>query len=298
MEDNARSVWAGGLPTIFKLAATSVTSLVPPRALIMCLPRQSLLPFVCDDLCKHFAPFTPAVGSTLWFEHEGVPLRWQVPIGVLFDLLVGATTAGPACWEITVHFQSFPPELLQAARSEAELVLVNALKESCYLLCNSAMPVMALSKGEQENIFAAMCHKGNAHLGFCTYRTAQVQIEQAIAGVLHAAGCLRPRWVPLRIYFSPTDWRQLPMPPSLQDGSPATMREALALNLPEELMTLILKDSSLSREVASRDDGGMDHAGPPKILVQGVNVPLETSISWLWATCRHPDGWLYVSVVA
>ena len=54
------------------------------------------------------------------------------------------------------------------------------------------------------------------------------------------------------------------------------MREALALNLPEELMTLILKDSSLSREVASRDDGGMDHAGPPKILVQGVNVPLET----------------------
>ena len=116
-EEGARCVWEGGLPTVFTLAASSVTTLAPPRDYTMCLPRQSLLPFVFDDLRKHFEPFAPPMGGELWFEYDGVPLRWQIPIGVLFDLLVGehAAVCDRLPWRITVHFQAFPAETLMRA---------------------------------------------------------------------------------------------------------------------------------------------------------------------------------------
>ena len=36
---------------------------------------------------------------------------------------------------------------------------------------------------------------------------------------------------------------------------------------------------------------------PPKVLVQGLVVPLTVRLDWLWEACSHPDGWLYACVV-
>ena len=140
--------WLGAVPAVFRLAPDEVCGIRPPRPFHLALPRQSMLPFVCEAVRAHFAPFGPPLGGELWFEHSGTPLRWQLPIGVLFDLLVGeegdASAALP--WAITVHFASFPSHtLLKATRAEAEAVLLNALKESCYLRCGSALPAMSLS---------------------------------------------------------------------------------------------------------------------------------------------------------
>ena len=93
----ARSeVWRGHLPTVFTLAPDEVATVHQPRAFAACLPRQTLLPFVCDAVRRHFEPFGPPMGGKLWFAHEGTPLRWQLPVGVLFDLLVGLLDWNPA----------------------------------------------------------------------------------------------------------------------------------------------------------------------------------------------------------
>ena len=45
------------------------------------------------------------MGGEMWFEYESVPLRWQIPIGVLFDLAVGEETNREDVlpWKITVQ---------------------------------------------------------------------------------------------------------------------------------------------------------------------------------------------------
>ena len=65
---------------------------------------------------KHFAPSVSAnlQENPMWFEVNGAPVRWHLPVGVLFDL--AATTQDPsapggACtapWNVTVHFDKYP----------------------------------------------------------------------------------------------------------------------------------------------------------------------------------------------
>ncbi len=47
----------------------------------------------------------PPGEDTPWFEAEGLPLWWQVPLGVLYDLLTDGETRP---WRLTVR----PPESL------------------------------------------------------------------------------------------------------------------------------------------------------------------------------------------
>ena len=50
-DDAARAaVWRGALPAVFELATDEITTVVPPRAFQLCLPRQTLLPFVCEGV--------------------------------------------------------------------------------------------------------------------------------------------------------------------------------------------------------------------------------------------------------
>lgn len=42
----------------------------------------------------------------MWLEYDGQPVRWHLPIGVLFDLYVNPEVQLP--WNITVHFGKFP----------------------------------------------------------------------------------------------------------------------------------------------------------------------------------------------
>lgn len=321
----ARSeVWRGHLPTVFTLAPDEVATVHQPRAFAACLPRQTLLPFVCDAVRRHFEPFGPPMGGKLWFAHEGTPLRWQLPVGVLFDLLVGEEAdEGALPWNITVHFQSFPSgTLLQqdANAREAERVLMNTLKEACYLRCGSALAVNSLSPANQQRLAASLASGDHP-----AYLEAFSAVSEAIA----KSG--RPRALPVRIYTAPDSWRQLPLPPTRIDGSPATLLDALREALPSVFGEAAAplapapavrgsaeaagggaassSEASAESEKGAVQGGGERSAGEGesralvgaagagcRVLVQGVRVPLGTSLDWLSSACAHPDGWLHVSV--
>ena len=48
----------------------------------------------------------------MWFEANGAPLRWHLPVGVLFDLAAAQDAKDvSACttpWNVTVHFDKYP----------------------------------------------------------------------------------------------------------------------------------------------------------------------------------------------
>ena len=240
-EAAAAESWRGALPCVFCLAADEVATLRPPRPYCICLPRQSLLPLAADVVRRHFEPFAPPMGSSnLWFEASGQPLRWQLPIGVLFDLLCGeeAAVRHELPWRITVHFASFPAnQVLRATVREAESVLMNALKEACFLRCGSAMPAMQLDAASQTALLTALANATNPDAAYRSYRQVANQIEATVAA--HREREMRDKAraasfrVPFRACVSPSEWRQAPMPvvwPAT--ARPTTLSEALAALLP------------------------------------------------------------------
>ena len=65
---------------------------------------------------KHFSKFvSPELAdNAIWFEFEGCPLKWHLPIGVLYDqaLLLNKDLNPP--WAITIHYDKYPSkEILQ-----------------------------------------------------------------------------------------------------------------------------------------------------------------------------------------
>jgi len=286
--------WKGHIPTVFTLAPDEVATLEKPRPFHACLPRQALLPLAIDAARAHFEKFAPPIGGEMWFEYADEPLRWQLPVGVLFDLMVGEDDGEALPWEVTVHFQRFPQEaVLRATGTEAEAVLLNALKESCWLRCGSAMPAMTLTPDKQSCLAAAI--RDSDVGGFTEVREL---IDAGCAAQLEA-NSRAVRHVPVRVLTSPTSWRQAPMRPAPKPAAaaPAAAPAEGAGAAGAEPTPAILRHalhSLLPAHFAALDADADAAAAEPRVLVQGVRVPLDTPLDWLWEACAHPDGWLYV----
>jgi len=128
-----QEVWAGRVPAVFSLAEQEE---VEP-CLVM-LPRMSYLPLATDKVRRHFSSqLQPGPGQSaeaeLWFSYGGTPLRWHLPIGLLYDLLA-LSPSEPASlpWHITVHTTQFPSDQLLPcqSRDQIESVFMSSLKEA------------------------------------------------------------------------------------------------------------------------------------------------------------------------
>lgn len=75
------------------------------------VPRMSYLVAQTREVVEYFRDAAPPIGvgglpgTGIWFEAAGVPLKWHLPFGVLWDLL-GIDALLP--WQVTVRFQGFP----------------------------------------------------------------------------------------------------------------------------------------------------------------------------------------------
>lgn len=79
------------------------------------IPRMSYLVAQTRDVVEYFRdaapPFGGLQGASIWFEAKGVPLKWHLPVGVIWDMLCGGDVEDAVLpWQITVHFQGFPHE--------------------------------------------------------------------------------------------------------------------------------------------------------------------------------------------
>lgn len=121
-------------------------------------------------------------------DDKQVPVKWQYPVGVLFDAYhpmevspacpgSPVTTAPPQSWnplKITIHFQKHPIDIVPFAvngPSTVETQYFSVLKQALYLCFRSTAPVRDLPAALQERLWEAV-----AAGDFKTYYELYLQI--------------------------------------------------------------------------------------------------------------------------
>ena len=83
-------LWRGAIPVEVHLASDEVATADPPPPVFALVPRAAYLPVWHDAPDGPGAAFASALppgrGASPWFDHESLPLRWNLPAGVLHDL--------------------------------------------------------------------------------------------------------------------------------------------------------------------------------------------------------------------
>ncbi|MBA0785966.1 hypothetical protein Gotri_025726, partial [Gossypium trilobum] len=121
-------VWEGAIPLQIHLHESQVTTLPPPPPALILAPRIGYLPLLAPLIKPYFSSTLPPGVDTIWFDYNGLPLKWYIPTGVLFDLLCPEPERP---WNITVHFRGYPGSVLIPCEGEDSVKwsFINSLKE-------------------------------------------------------------------------------------------------------------------------------------------------------------------------
>ncbi|CAM9755360.1 unnamed protein product [Choristocarpus tenellus] len=316
-------IWAGEIPAEFSMDASEVTALQRPLPLYLLLPRMSFLPCVAEILAHHFGDVAPDAQRTLWLEDGGTgePLRWHVPTGVLFDLFVrkgvgqrkdSGAPGGVLPWRINVHFQGRPRQQVLPLENEVDIRrhYTNALKQALFMQSGSSKSVMSLSKENQTRLWEAI--KG---CNGCVFHEVDTFLGSRNDRAL-------PRLVPVRIIRGKAPPVQLPFPakrpndifpseegggstsddgeePTNGEGVPGESEDKKGDAAVDKASTGV-NDSLEGNTAGGKGEGrsSEDDVGAAwSVVIQGINPPLDVSITDLWVALRHPDHFLYVVVL-
>ncbi|KAL5125282.1 Autophagy protein 5 [Glycine soja] len=133
MSEAQKQVWKGAIPLQIHLHESEVTTLPPPPPALVLAPRIGYLPLLISLLKPQFSTTLPPGVDTIWFEYKGLPLKWYIPTGVLFDLLC---VEPERPWNLTVHFRGYPSIVLLPCEGEDSVKwsFINSLKEVSYVI--------------------------------------------------------------------------------------------------------------------------------------------------------------------
>lgn len=112
----AGECWSAVIPVPLWLADSETPSLEQPPTLYALVPRQSYLHSLVPAALRALQHLLPPGEDAPWFEHGRLPLKWNVPAGVMYDLVAAPSNELP--WRLTIHFRGFPSKscLPMAAR--------------------------------------------------------------------------------------------------------------------------------------------------------------------------------------
>ncbi|KAK7276179.1 hypothetical protein RIF29_17314 [Crotalaria pallida] len=155
MSEAHKYVWEGSVPLQIHLHQSEVTTLPPPPPALVLAPRIGYLPLLMSLLKPHFSSALPPGVDTIWFEYKGLPLKWYIPTGVLFDLLCMEPERP---WNLTVHFRGYPSNLLLPCEGEDSVKwsFINSLKEAAYVINGNCKNVMNMSQPDQVELWRSV----------------------------------------------------------------------------------------------------------------------------------------------
>lgn len=254
-----KEIWDGKLPLWFRLAESEWRSSEPEEIYVMA-PRQTYFPLITDKVQKYLSDYvSPSLkNNEIWLDHKGTPLKWNYPIGLLFDLYVNEGSENPSNlpWCLNVHFDSFPEELLHCGGKDiVESYFLSRVKEADALK----------HKGKIINEMQTKDHK-QLWTGVQTDKFEQFWSinKKLMDGEFKS--------IPFRIYQEEKPFIQKLFEPVDENGRKNTL---------EDLLNFVF---------------GEDYKKFNTILIQGVTPSMETPIQWLSEHLSYPDNFLHICV--
>ena len=250
-----QEVWAGRVPTVFTLAEQE-----EQEPCYVMLPRMSYLPLATEKVSKHFSTHSSAEDTQMWFSYGGTPLRWHLPIGLLYDLTT-LCPSQPASlpWQVTVHFSQFPADQLLPchSRDQLESVFMSSLKEADQLK-HSGKIISQMQKKDHNQLWSGL---------------SSDKFDQfwAINRKLMEGDSDTFRHVPAKFYWAGREDNESP-------AFPAVVQKLVSPGLTLEEMLVSL---------------GWEGA---RCVLQGIEPDMKTPLLWLARHLAYPDNFLHIII--
>lgn len=260
----------------------------------MLLPR--LHAFFSTSLIANPETISPYAG---YFTYDNVPLKWHLPVGLLYDVYVLSTqetlsdhpSAASLPFKLTLHFAPDPekPTLPDATPVVLHDSFINSVKEADFLRSGTAKPIMTLSARESKALW-----------------TSTQDDDLATFSKIHGSLVPSPgqmRNIPLRVYLPSSPGQdpnkaqirvlQSHIPPTIAPGnqaSPAALRGGAAPGQQPQTLGTALHHLIPSLFPSRRTP---ILATP---LLHGAPVPMSAQLEELVRWACYADGWLSVVV--
>jgi autophagy-related protein 5 len=293
-------IWSGVVPVLFKLEESEIRT-DPPLPLYMMLPRMSYLPLCAqNEIYNHFFPASNAKlrndpDSQTWFSvkpsslnaaAESIPLKWNLPVGVLFDLFADKTKLP---LEIVVHFDNYPSQRILASPRPAVIqnYFLHTLKEASYIKWSEAVAkefCSNLTKHQfKDRIMNAIKHRQP--------ESQRMQIEDAFSSFDDKEVIRVPVRILIRGPETLTPEKQEEFDTCMQPPVPLKVKkqtEKGEIEVPQTLLTLLQSECPGILTAVGSDQTLEDC----ELIIQGVSPPLNTPLEWLSQYFIHPDQFL------
>lgn len=242
--------------------------------------RNSYFPIYYQQLIKYINHYgQDLLQLPIWFEYEGVPIKWNLPIGVLYDYLHlpgidrNNNLENDGVWELHLKTSKFPTEYIipfiytnpdltiNYERSLSE-VIMNQLKESCFVINGNAKPIMNLSEDNSRSLLASiLTHNFGQFTTMSKKIVSKTKFDR----------------IPLKIYIAGSlSVIQAPIDAAVE-GKSVSLRDVLDDQLPKLFGT-----SKIARPYIH----GIDASAI-------MGLPLQD----IWHLFKHLDNFLYVVVL-
>lgn len=271
--DVQESVWNGAINT--KIILEEASGSILGTSFLLLVYRNSYFPLYFGQIIGFFNSFTQTNlnHTPVWLEFEGVPLKWNIPVGVLYDLLFLPSLGNRSPWVLTLKYQDstnlYPSEHLIPFPKDGNRidyvgmlgqVVLNLLKQSCYVMNGNSRAMMSLSEEHSRALWKA--------ISLHDYTVFHAMIRKLNRTLLQR--------IPMKVYLAGSSTlMQAPVTP-VEDNEPVTLRKVLCKWMPD-----FFGDKRVARAYAH----GID-----------LDVLFDVSLLEVWTAFRHLDNFLYVVV--
>lgn len=193
-----------------------------------------------------------------------------MPLGVIYDLYYPQNNVQP--WKITIRVRDFPSDKLIRCntREAAEKLYLQSLKQALYVLQGNTRSFNALILEQQQLLWSA-ANSGN--------REEFESISNELIKTSSAVKC-----IPVRLLLRSC---------TKKDNSQA-IQSTLCIQRPVYAFKDQLQGEETELVHVLQQFAPEMNLELATILVQGINIPLNTPILSLWRMCYHADLFLYI----
>ncbi|CAM9636852.1 unnamed protein product [Chrysoparadoxa australica] len=299
MEKARDALWGGLLPLEIRMVESEIASSHQPFPLYVLVPRMGYLGCLVEHLLDHFGDAAvPSPLPTVWLEdaQRKQPLRWHLPIGVLFDLLPSQMLP----WRMFVHFDRFPEGLIPSIAGETDVRRhwANSFKQGIYLQNGHPKVATSLSLDQLKQLWEGV-RLGDRQV-FESALPAEVNNE-----TMQDEDTLR---VPVRIMLPDASLRQpliLPYRDKAEREDVSELSKSEEGKVPvtvREVCLAVLEEAKDEGELAVTGTGSSTTTPPSNtpstlswsIWAQGVELADDVSVLEAWVMLRSADNFLYL----